>query len=275
MFGPLAGHARIWAPGRSSSHRFRWSGAGNARRRDDGALHAVIDVTPDRDHDLILELSEHELSEDAVRPNVAWRDTEQAWMRAVPAFSDSVADRDVQVAYAVLRGLTSSGGGMVAAATTSLPERAEHGRAYDYRYWWIRDQCYTGQAIAAAGGHPLVDDAVRFVSERVLADGPGLKPAYSVVGSALPCPAADVSDRPGDDGRSSAHASQDNTPTSLRPPASRITRLGRPKEHRCPRLPTSSLTDCDSGGFIASSGTPAMASSRCWARSIGPGETRN
>ena len=198
MFGPLAGHARIWAPGRSSSHRFRWSGAGNARRRDDGALHAVIDVTPDRDHDLILELSEHELSEDAVRPNVAWRDTEQAWMRAVPAFSDSVADRDVQVAYAVLRGLTSSGGGMVAAATTSLPERAEHGRAYDYRYWWIRDQCYTGQAIAAAGGHPLVDDAVRFVSDCVLADGPGLKPAYSVVGSALPCPAADVSDRPGE-----------------------------------------------------------------------------
>lgn len=121
-----------------------------------------------------------------MRPNVAWRDTEQAWMRAVPAFSDSVADRDVQVAYAVLRGLTSSGGGMVAAATTPLPERAEHGRAYDYRYCWIRDQCYTGQAIAAAGGHPLVDDAVRFVSERVLADGPGLKPAYSVVGTEVP-----------------------------------------------------------------------------------------
>ena len=49
---------------------------------------------------------------------------------------------------------------MVAAATTSLPERAEAGRNYDYRYVWIRDQCYAGQAVAAAGPHPLLDDAV-------------------------------------------------------------------------------------------------------------------
>ena len=48
---------------------------------------------------------------------------------------------------------------MVAAATTSLPERAEAGRNYDYRYVWIRDQCYAGQAVAAAGPHPLLDDA--------------------------------------------------------------------------------------------------------------------
>ena len=33
---------------------------------------------------------------------------------------------------------------MVAAATISLPERAEAGRNYDYRYVWIRDQCYAG-----------------------------------------------------------------------------------------------------------------------------------
>lgn len=43
---------------------------------------------------------------------------------------------------------------MVAAATTSLPERADAGRNYDYRYFWIHDQCYTGQVIAAAGAHP-------------------------------------------------------------------------------------------------------------------------
>ena len=53
-----------------------------------------------------------------------------------------------------MHGLTSSGGGMVAAATTSLPERAREGRNYDYRYVWIRDQCYAGQAVAAAGGRP-------------------------------------------------------------------------------------------------------------------------
>ena len=52
---------------------------------------------------------------------------------------------------------------MVAAATMSLPERARQGRNYDYRYVWIRDQCFAGQAVAQAGPLPLLDDAVRFV----------------------------------------------------------------------------------------------------------------
>jgi hypothetical protein len=47
--------------------------------------------------------------------------------------------RDAEHAVAVLRAMTSSAGGMVAAATMSLPERAEQGRNYDYRYAWVRD----------------------------------------------------------------------------------------------------------------------------------------
>ena len=75
---------------------------------------------------------------------------------------------------------------MVAAATMSLPERAKAGRNYDYRYAWIRDQCYAGQAVAADGPHPLLDDAVSFVAARLLDDGPHLKPAYTVTGGAVP-----------------------------------------------------------------------------------------
>ncbi len=175
----------VWT-GRSGQLHFRWFGAGSAQRCEDGSLQLTVEVVPGRDHDLVLELSDRELPKDAVRPNDAWRDTERAWLQAVPAFSDSLADRDSQTAYAVLRGLTSSGGGMVAAATMSLPERAQQGRNYDYRYCWIRDQCYAGQAVAVAGGYPLLDDAVRFVSERILADGPGLKPAYCVTGDYVP-----------------------------------------------------------------------------------------
>lgn len=184
-FSDLSCSDGVWT-GRAGPNRFRWFGAGGARRGDDGALEAVVDVSPGVDHDLVLELSDQELPSDVVRPNDAWRDTEHAWMQAVPEFSGTIADLDTRSAYAVLRGLTSSGGGMVAAATMSLPERAERGRNYDYRYCWIRDQCYTGQAVAAAGGYPLLDDAVKFVSERVLDDGPGLKPAYCVTGDAVP-----------------------------------------------------------------------------------------
>jgi alpha,alpha-trehalase len=75
---------------------------------------------------------------------------------------------------------------MVAAATTSLPERAEAGRNYDYRYAWIRDQCYAGQGAAAAGAYPLLDHAVRFVSARLQADGDQLAPAYMVHGDRVP-----------------------------------------------------------------------------------------
>ncbi|MDN5858996.1 MAG: glycoside hydrolase family 15 protein, partial [Pseudonocardia sp.] len=98
----------------------------------------------------------------------------------------SAAPGDTRHSYAVLRGLTSSGGGMVAAATAGLPERAAQGRSYDYRYVWIRDQCYAGQAVAADGPHPLLDEAVRFVAARVLDDGPELRPAYTTTGAPVP-----------------------------------------------------------------------------------------
>lgn len=184
----------VWA-GRSGPHRFRWTGAGSAQRVDDGSLQTTVDVEPGRDHDLVLELSDRRLPTDTVRPNDAWRTTESAWSQAVPAISKTLADVDVQRAYAVLRGLTSSSGGMVAAATMSLPERAKQGRNYDYRYCWIRDQCYAGQAVAAGGAYPVLDDVVGFITECVLADGPDLRPAYTVAGN-LP-PAEQQLDLPG------------------------------------------------------------------------------
>ena len=85
---------------------------------------------------------------------------------------------------------------MVAAATTSLPERAEEGRNYDYRYVWIRDQCYAGEAVAQAGPYPLLDDAVRFVTATGWSStapncGPPTRPrrAASPTNAASTCPA--------------------------------------------------------------------------------------
>ncbi|MEU6019272.1 transposase [Streptomyces sp. NPDC047515] len=50
----------------------------------------------------------------------------------------------------------------------------------------IRDQCYAGQAVAAAGPHPLLDHAVRFVSARLHEHGPRLAPAYTAAGGPVP-----------------------------------------------------------------------------------------
>jgi hypothetical protein len=66
-----------------------------------------------------------------VAADQAWEATDAAWEAAVPALDFNLAPRGSRHAYAVLRGLTSAAGGMVAAATMCLPERAEEGRNYD------------------------------------------------------------------------------------------------------------------------------------------------
>jgi hypothetical protein len=177
----------VWTE-RSGRVRTRWTGADDARPNRDTPHSLTIDLTvrSGEHHDFVLELSETALPDNLIDADVAWQATTDAWRSAVPELAETVAPADSRRSYAVLRGLTSTGGGMVAAATMSLPERAKQGRNYDYRYVWIRDQCFAGEAIAATGAHPLLDDAVRFVSERLLADGPNLTPAYTTLGGQVP-----------------------------------------------------------------------------------------
>jgi alpha,alpha-trehalase len=176
----------IWT-GESGAVRFRWSGARDAHRGGSGPLTFELDLAAGETHDLVLELGEGKLASEIPNADGLWSSTEEAWRIAVPELGyDLIGRRDAEHALAVLRGLTSAHQGMVAAATTSLPERADQNRNYDYRYAWIRDQCYAGIAVARHGQFPLLDSAVGFVSERLLADGPGLKPAYTVRGDPVP-----------------------------------------------------------------------------------------
>ncbi|MEU3215719.1 glycoside hydrolase family 15 protein [Streptomyces sp. NPDC006971] len=175
--------------GRNGALRWRWHGARKARPVRRGlrttGLAAVLTLRPGRPRDLVLEIRDGPLG-DPVVPSRAWAATQNNWARAVPGLASTLAPEDARHTWTVLRSLTSSTGGMVGAATTSLPERAEEGRNYDYRYVWIRDQCYAGQALAACGGHELLDDTVRFVCARLHEDGPRLAPAYTITGGPVP-----------------------------------------------------------------------------------------
>ena len=170
--------------------RMTWVGAADAQRVSDGKggrpLVLELNLEEGTAHDLVLVLDATGNEAEPPDPDHAWSGTEAGWSERLPELECATATRDARHSYAVLSGLTSNGGGMVAAATMSLPERARQGRNYDYRYVWIRDQCFTGQAVAASGPLPLLDDAVRFVSDRLLADGAHMVPAYTVTGDPVP-----------------------------------------------------------------------------------------
>jgi GH15 family glucan-1,4-alpha-glucosidase len=179
----------IWTMTSGPLH-LRLLGAGDARAVDDGRgarqIELELTLASGRRHDLVLEVSDRPIRESPPDPRERWEETETHWSHVVPDLSGFMARRDARHAYAVLAGLTRPSGGMAASVTTSLPERARAGGSYDYRFAWIRDQCFAGQAAAAAGALGLLDDAVAFVVDRLLADGPDLRPAYTTSGGLVP-----------------------------------------------------------------------------------------
>jgi alpha,alpha-trehalase len=168
--------------------QLRWTGASEARsvRGSDGELELDLVLREGSTHDLMLVVEPCGADDELPDAAEAWAATESEWRARIPSLDSSIAPRDARLACAVLSGLTSASGGMVAAATTSLPERARQGTSYDYRFAWIRDQCYAGQAALSANAYSLADAAVSFVSRRILADGIDLRPAYTVDGGRVP-----------------------------------------------------------------------------------------
>jgi GH15 family glucan-1,4-alpha-glucosidase len=183
--GELKRARRCWS-GRVGEFSFRWSGVPRAARDSDGRLTARVTVPPGQHLDLVLEISDRPFDASPPDPAALWSATEAAWTEQDLDCANLIASRDARHAYAVLTGLTARSGAMVAAATTSLPERLGGIRNYDYRYAWIRDQCYAGLAMAEHGADSKLARTVGFITGRLLADGPDLNPAYTVTGGRIP-----------------------------------------------------------------------------------------
>jgi GH15 family glucan-1,4-alpha-glucosidase len=89
----------------------------------------------------------------AINPEHALRDTEDYWTSWSKRCRDQGPWREaVTRSLITLKGLTyAPTGGIVAAATTSLPEEIGGVRNWDYRYCWLRDATFTLYALMNGG----------------------------------------------------------------------------------------------------------------------------
>lgn len=68
--------------------------------------------------------------------------------------------------------LSSSSGSIMAAATTSMPERIGGDKNYDYRFAWVRDAGYTIEAFLSIGAQPEAQAAFTWLLKRLSDHGP-------------------------------------------------------------------------------------------------------
>lgn len=73
-------------------------------------------------------------------------------------------------------------GAIVAAPTTSLPERIGGDKNYDYRYMWVRDTSYTIDAFIRLGLPEQVHESYCCLVRAIRSTAPDLRPFYSVDG---------------------------------------------------------------------------------------------
>ncbi len=95
----------------------------------------------------------HEQPARAIHPEHALRETEEYWSKwAGQCRYEGEWKEAVVRSLVTLKGLTyAPTGGIVAAATTSLPEEIGGVHNWDYRYCWLRDATYTLLAFMEAG----------------------------------------------------------------------------------------------------------------------------
>lgn len=75
-------------------------------------------------------------------------------------------------------------GAIVAALTTSIPEAANSGRNWDYRFCWLRDSYFVVQALNRLGATKTMQSYLNYIMNIAAdADGGGLKPLYGISGT--------------------------------------------------------------------------------------------
>lgn len=96
-----------------------------------------------------------------------WNLTSNYWRAAHRSYHGPHQDL-YQKSLEVMKGLTyRPTGAPIAAATTSLPEIPGEARQWDYRYVWVRDSAYAGEALLMAGDTTAARRIAEFLLDAV------------------------------------------------------------------------------------------------------------
>lgn len=116
--------------------------------------------------------------------------TVQNWQHWSSVFSyEGPWEKHVQRSALALKLLIHSPtGAIAAAATTSLPERAEGGKNWDYRHAWVRDLAYSTHALVRFGLREETHAALSWLLRTIRDQGPELHVMYTLDGDLVPEP---------------------------------------------------------------------------------------
>jgi len=113
--------------------------------------------------------------------------TARFWRRWIAQSSDAGEyDEAVRRSLITLKALNyRPTGGIVAAATTSLPERIRGVRNWDYRYCWLRDATFTLQAMMNSGHYAEAREWREWLLRAVAGDPDRMQIMYGIAGERL------------------------------------------------------------------------------------------
>ncbi len=116
-----------------------------------------------------------------------FEETRRYWLRWVRNLAVPLEWQDVVIRAAITLKLNTfdDTGAIIAAVTTSIPEAADSGRNWDYRYCWLRDAYFVVNVLNRLGSTGAMQRYLNFILNVVASAGDGpIQPVYGIGGEA-------------------------------------------------------------------------------------------
>jgi GH15 family glucan-1,4-alpha-glucosidase len=110
-----------------------------------------------------------------------WR----SWVRSL-AIPYEWQEAVIRAAITLKLNVFEDTGAIIAAMTTSIPEAADSGRTWDYRYCWLRDAYFVVNALNRLGATRVMERYLGYILNVVAGANGRLQPVYGVNGLPVP-----------------------------------------------------------------------------------------